>query len=95
MRTQVKIVSPETKLLRLLNAFAKELIEVSEEEIMEAAQSLGMDPQMKGSAAFAGLKYPATPAISDFFGREIETRPRLRRSRRTSISTEKKGRADD
>jgi hypothetical protein len=34
---------------------------------VQAAKDLGMDPNMPGSAAFAGLKYPATAQLSDFF----------------------------
>jgi hypothetical protein len=51
-----------------LNALQQqELIDASDEEIMAAAADLGMNPAMKGSAAFAGLKYPANPRFSDFF----------------------------
>jgi hypothetical protein len=75
MRTKVKLASPETALARILEAFAQELIDVSDAEITEAAKDLGMDPQMKGSAAFAGLKFPAKPQLSDFF--EFEARTKL------------------
>jgi hypothetical protein len=34
---------------------------------MEAAKDLGMNPKMRGSAAFAGLIFPANPQLSDFF----------------------------
>jgi hypothetical protein len=34
---------------------------------MAAAADLGMNPAMRGSAAFAGLKYPANPRYADFF----------------------------
>jgi hypothetical protein len=37
-------------------------------EVIGAAHSLGMNPHMKGSAAFAGLKYSGKPQMSDFFG---------------------------
>jgi hypothetical protein len=55
------------KLARLLEALEQELIEASDEEILEAAKDLRMDPGMKESAAFIGLKVPAKPQLSDFF----------------------------
>jgi hypothetical protein len=67
MRTNVKQALPEVVLARILEAFGQELIEASDEEIMEAAKELGMDPHMKGSAAYAGLIFPAKWQLSDFF----------------------------
>jgi hypothetical protein len=67
MRTSVKRVPPETALERVLAALERELVEAPEAEILEAARELGMDPSMKGSAAFLGLRYPATPRLEDFF----------------------------
>jgi hypothetical protein len=67
MGTKVTAARPEISLSRLLEALEQELIEASDEEIMAAAADLGMNPKMKGSAAFAGLKYPANPRLSDFF----------------------------
>jgi len=40
---------------RLLAALERELIEATDEEILEAAGELGMNPAMKGSAAFFGI----------------------------------------
>ncbi len=40
---------------RLLAALERELIEATDEEILEAAKDLGMNPEMKGSAAFFGI----------------------------------------
>ena len=71
MRAKVKKVAPETALPRILEALERELIETSDEEVLEAARALGMNPGMKGSAAFAGLKYLAKPQASDFFEFEI------------------------
>jgi hypothetical protein len=48
----------------------QELIEASDEDILEAARDLGMNPMMKGSAAFAGLNYSATTRFNDFFDPE-------------------------
>ena len=63
---------PAAALIRLLDALADDLIDSSDEEIMQAAQDLGMNPQMKGSAAFSGLKYRANPRLSDFYDLDLE-----------------------
>ena len=68
MRTKVKRVSPEVTLARVLAALEQELIDATDVEIREAAQDLGMNVDMKGSAAFAGLRYPAKVRFSDYFG---------------------------
>jgi hypothetical protein len=39
----------------LLDALEQELIEATDEEILAAAGDLGMNPAMKGSAAFFGV----------------------------------------
>jgi hypothetical protein len=67
MRTKVKLALPDVVLTRILEAFGQELIDASDEEIMQAAKDLGMNPHMKGSAAFLGLTSPAKPDVSDFF----------------------------
>lgn len=67
MRNKVKVALPEVVLTRILEACGQELIDASDEEIMEAATDLGMDLQMKGSGAFAGLTFPAKWQLSDFF----------------------------
>jgi len=64
-------VSPEAKLTRVLEALEQELIDASDEEILAAAMELGMNPKMKGSALFAGLKYPARPQLADFFDLDV------------------------
>jgi hypothetical protein len=57
MRAKVRKVSaPETALPRIVEALERELIEASDEEVLEVVRALGMNPGMKGSAAFAGLK---------------------------------------
>jgi hypothetical protein len=56
MRTRLTITEPRAALDRLLDALAHELIDVSDDEILEAAKELGMNPLMKGSAAFLGLR---------------------------------------
>jgi hypothetical protein len=75
MRTKVKKESSELALMRILDAFAGELIDVSDEEILEAAQVLGIDPRIRESAAFAGVTYPARWQLSDFF--DVGTRKGL------------------
>jgi hypothetical protein len=81
MRTKVKVALPEVVLTRILEAFGQELIDVSDEEIMEAAEDLGMNPHMKGSAAFLGLTFPAKPDVSDFFDVEAIKRHIAREAR--------------
>jgi hypothetical protein len=55
------------RLTRILGALELELIDATDDEILEAAKDLGMDPRMKGSAAFLGLKFPMTWGPEDFF----------------------------
>ena len=68
MRTKIVRDPSPHELTRILDSFARELIDAGDEEILEAAKDLGMDPWVKGSAAFAGVTYPARPQLSDFFG---------------------------
>ena len=67
MRTKVKIVSPELRLTRILLALEQELVDASDEDIMEAARDLGMNPKMKGSAAFLGIRFSAKMQLAGFF----------------------------
>jgi hypothetical protein len=67
MRTKVKLAGAESALTRLLDGLERELLEATDEEIIEAARELRMDPQAKLSAAFAGITYPAKPRLQDFF----------------------------
>jgi hypothetical protein len=70
MRTKVKVALPEVVLTRILDALGQELIDASDEDIMAAAKDLGMDPHMKGSAAFLGLTLPTRLNVSDVFDLE-------------------------
>jgi hypothetical protein len=73
MRTKLTITEPQAALDRLLDALAHELIDVSDEEILAAAKELGMNPMMKGSAAFLGLRIPPVADLAEwaeFFGSE-------------------------
>ena len=74
MRTKVKKGSPDLVLTHILDAFARELMDVSDEEILDAAKDLGMDPGTRTSAAFAGVTYPARPQLSDFFDMDLPKR---------------------
>jgi hypothetical protein len=61
--------SPEVMLARISVGLECELLAASDDEILQAAEDLGMNPTMKGSAAFAGVKYPAgARQFRDFFG---------------------------
>jgi hypothetical protein len=71
MRTKLTESSPGAALARLLDALERELIDASDEEILEAAKDLGMNPMMKGSAAFVGLNFSAKATMADFFGPDI------------------------
>lgn len=70
MRTKVIQVFPETALERILDALERELVEASDADILEAAHDLGMKPEMKGSAAFLGLRYPGVHRPEDYFDRQ-------------------------
>ena len=56
MRTKLTLTTPAAALGRILDQLDRELIEASDEDILEAARDLGMNPMMKGSAAFLGLQ---------------------------------------
>ena len=68
MRTRLMHAFPETALERILDALEQDLVAASDADVLEAASDLGMKPQMKGSAAFLGLRYSsAMPRAEDFF----------------------------
>jgi hypothetical protein len=50
---------PELALERLLLALERDAIDASDEELLAAARELGMNPAMKGSAAFFGILKPS------------------------------------
>jgi hypothetical protein len=83
----VKVRFPEQRLERVLEALERELLEATDAEILRSAHDLGMKPEMKGSAAFLGLRYAAArPQFADFFGfgewalEQLATTHRLTRS---------------
>lgn len=66
MRTKLTISQPEAALERLLDALANELTDVPDDEVIAAAKELGMNPMMKGSAAFLGLRIPPVADLADW-----------------------------
>jgi len=72
-----------SKLERLLLELERELTEATDEEILAAARELGMNPAMKGSAAFFGVKLLVRPnALRRDRGRTSRSRVSLNWARR-------------
>lgn len=61
----------------LLAALEKELTEATDEEILEAAKDLRMNPAMKGSAAFFGIAMYEPPLFPGGDRRESSDAPRI------------------
>jgi hypothetical protein len=57
----MKTKRPELALERILLAVERDLLDATDEEILTAAKELGMNPTMKGSAAFFGVTVLARP----------------------------------
>jgi hypothetical protein len=68
MRTKLTLTTPAAALGRILDQLDRELIEASDEDILEAARDLGMNPMMKGSAAFLGLQ---CLSLAEFFDSDV------------------------
>ncbi|HEY4341058.1 MAG TPA: hypothetical protein VGM97_14035 [Steroidobacteraceae bacterium] len=49
-------VRPDVGLERLIHGLEQELLSAPDEEFVAGAHDLGMNPDMKGSAAFLGVK---------------------------------------
>jgi hypothetical protein len=49
-------VRPDVGLERLIHGLEQELLAAPDEEFVAGARDLGMKPEMKGSAAYAGVK---------------------------------------
>lgn len=60
----MKTRRPEVSLEQILAALERELIDATDEEVLAAAAELGMNPSMKGSAAFLGVKSPLMRAAA-------------------------------
>ena len=56
---------------RVLAALETELVVATDDEIAEAAADLGMDLNMKGSAAFMGVLHACPRRVEDIF--ELES----------------------
>jgi hypothetical protein len=68
MRTKLTLTTPVAALGRILDQLDRELIEASDEDVLEAARDLGMNPMMKGSAAFLGLQ---CLSLAEFFDGDV------------------------
>jgi hypothetical protein len=55
-------VRPELGLERLLAALERDLLDATDQEILESANELGMDPTLKGSAALFGVTFTMKPS---------------------------------
>jgi hypothetical protein len=55
----MKNTHPELALEQILIALERDVIDATDEELLTAARELGMNPSMKGSAAFFGVTRPA------------------------------------
>jgi hypothetical protein len=51
----MKSTRADVALERLIAALERELLEATDDEVLAAANELGMDPTMKGSAALFGV----------------------------------------
>jgi hypothetical protein len=86
----MKTVRPDLAFERLLIALERDLIDASDEEILAAAKELGMNPLMKGSAAFFGvtlLVRPPRGVLSAWSLQEVGALAATRRRRRPKGST--------
>ena len=61
--------TPELAFERLLLILEQELIDATDDEILEAARDLGMNPGMRGSSAFFGV---TTPTLRQFAPEDTE-----------------------
>jgi hypothetical protein len=68
----MKTTRPELALERILVALERELINTADEEVLAAAKELGMNPAMKGSAAFFGVTLLVRPIGTDLGGSRLK-----------------------
>jgi hypothetical protein len=78
----MKARRPEASLEHVLATLERELIDATDEEVLAAAAELGMNPSMKGSAAFVGVKSPLIRALLPEGSGTGESKPQPRLSRR-------------
>lgn len=57
-------VRPDVGIERLIQGLEQELLAAPDEEFLAGARELGMNPQMKGSAAFLGVKHLSPQLLS-------------------------------
>jgi len=69
MRKKVIREPPEVALDRVLAGLERELVEATDEEVVQAAAELGMNVNMKGIAAFMGL-FGMPKRLEDIFDPE-------------------------
>ena len=67
MRNKVTRTPPDVALNRVLAGLERELVDATDEEITQAAEDLGMNLTMKGSAAFIGVKYTFPKRLTEIF----------------------------
>ena len=67
MRKDLMTSRTELALERVIAGLERELIDATDDEIAAAAADLGMDPAMKGSAAFFGVLHSRPRRIEDLF----------------------------
>jgi len=75
----MKRMYPELALERILIALERDLVDATDEEILGAARELGMNPSMKGSAAFFGVTRPVRVRSWSEQIAERQSSPRARR----------------
>jgi hypothetical protein len=80
------LTTPATALGRILDQLDRELIDASDEDIMEAARDLGMNPMMKGSAAFLGLQ---SFSLAEFFDNDALRSVLLERAAQNAAASQR------
>jgi hypothetical protein len=75
----MKTTRPDLAFERMLGTLERDLLDATDEEILAAAKELGMNPGMKGSAAFIGVLLLARPRSRPTETGEMRVSPRARR----------------
>ena len=71
MPRQVTKQIRERRLQRVLVALEREVLQASDEEVRQAAQDAGIDPDMKGSIVWVGITFPAKVRMEEIFDIEV------------------------
>ena len=69
-------VRPELGLERLIAALERDLLDATDREIREAANEIGMDPTLKGSAALFGVLFTVKRPAAHLHSADKSARPR-------------------